>query len=88
MRTRKNKANDDLRPEYDLGRLLKGGVRGKYAKRYHSGTNLVLLDPDVRRAFRSGRAVNQALRLVIELHKVAAKTRREVRNERLLTADS
>jgi hypothetical protein len=70
MRTRKNKANDDLRPEYDLGQLLKGGVRGKYAKRYHSGTNLVLLDPDVRKAFRSGKAVNQALRLVIELRKV------------------
>jgi len=44
--------------------------RGKYAKRYHAGTNLVLLDPDVHKAFRSGRAVNDALRLVIELRKV------------------
>jgi hypothetical protein len=70
MKTRKNRTNDELRPEYDLRQLLKGGVRGKYAKRYHSGTNLVLLDPDVRRAFRSDRAVNQALRLVIELRKV------------------
>jgi len=69
MKTRKNRANDELRPEYNLRQLLKGGVRGKYAKRYHSGTNLVLLDPDVRRAFRSDRAVNQALRLVIELRK-------------------
>ena len=69
MRTRKNRTNDELRPEYDLRQLLKGGVRAKYAKRYHSGTNLVLLDPDVRRAFRSDRAVNQALRLVIELRK-------------------
>jgi hypothetical protein len=56
--------------EWDFRQLLKGGARGKYAKRYHSGTNLVLLDPDVRRAFRSDRAVNQALRLVIELRKV------------------
>jgi hypothetical protein len=62
--------NDELRPEYDLGQLFKGGVRGKYAKRYHAGTNLVLLDPDVRKAFRSQRAVNDALRLVIELRKV------------------
>jgi hypothetical protein len=62
--------NDELRAEYDLGQLLKGGVRGKYAKRYHAGTNLVLLDPDVRKAFRSERAVNDALRLVIELRKV------------------
>ena len=72
MKRRKNKANDDLRPEYDLGELLKGGVRGKYAKRYHAGTNLVLLDPDVRKAFHSQRAVNKALRLVIELRKVGS----------------
>ena len=72
MKTRKNKTNDDLRPEYDLRQLLKGGVRGKYAKRCHAGTNLVLLDPDVRKAFRSERAVNKALRLVIELRKVGS----------------
>ena len=72
MKTRKNKTNDDLRPEYDLRQLLKGGVRGKYAKRYHAGTNLVLLDPDVRKAFRSERAVSKALRLVIELRKVGS----------------
>ena len=46
-----------------------GSVRGKYAKRYHSRANLVLLDPDVRKAFRNERAVNDALRLVIELRK-------------------
>jgi len=70
MKTSKNSINDELRPEYDLGQLLKGGARGKYAKRYHAGTNLVLLDPDVRKAFRSERAVNDALRLVIELRRV------------------
>ncbi len=70
MKKRRNKTNDDLRPEYDLRQLFKGGVRGKYAKRYHAGTNLVLLDPDVRKAFRSERAVNNALRLVIELRKI------------------
>jgi hypothetical protein len=63
---------DELRPEYDLRQLLRGGVRGKYAKRYHAGTNLVLLDPDVRKAFRNERAVNEALRLVIELRKVGS----------------
>jgi hypothetical protein len=56
-----------MRAEYDLRELLKGGVRGKYAKRYHAGTNLVLLDPEVRRAFRDEKAVNEALRLVIQL---------------------
>lgn len=69
MKKRRIRTNDELRPEYDLRQLLKGGIRGKYAKRYHAGTNLVLLDPDVRKAFRSERAINDVLRLVIQLRK-------------------
>ena len=72
MKKSRDKMSDELRPEYDLRQLFKGGVRGKYAKRYHAGTNLVLLDPDVRKAFRNERAVNDALRLVIELRKVGS----------------
>jgi hypothetical protein len=62
--------NDDLRPEYDLARL-KGGLRGKYYKQASSGTNLVVLDPDVAAAFPDSNSVNRALRL---LQDVAAKT--------------
>jgi len=61
---------DELRPEYDLHELLKGGVRGKYVARYRAGTNLVLLDPDVARAFPDEAAVNEALRLVIRLTEI------------------
>ena len=57
---------DDLRPEYDLSRL-KGGVRGKYYKRATAGTNLVLLEPDVVRAFPDSNSVNRALRLLQEV---------------------
>ena len=74
MRKHRDKVNDELRPEYDLRQLLKAGVRGKYAKRCHAGTNLVLLDPDIRKAFRSETAVNEALRLVLELCKIPALT--------------
>ncbi|OFV97900.1 MAG: hypothetical protein A3H28_11195 [Acidobacteria bacterium RIFCSPLOWO2_02_FULL_61_28] len=70
MKKRKSKTSDELRPEYDLRQLLQGAVRGKYAKHYHAGTNLVLLDPEVRRAFRNERAVNDALRLVIQLRRI------------------
>jgi hypothetical protein len=70
MKKRSDRTADELRPEYDLRQLLKGAVRGKYAKRYQAGTNLVLLDPEVRKAFASERAVNDALRLVIELRKI------------------
>ena len=66
----KDKYQDDLRPEYDLETLLKGAVRGKYVRQYQSGTNLVLLEPDVAKAFTSAQAVNAALRLVIQLNKI------------------
>lgn len=61
-----DKMNDELRPEYDLSKL-KGGVRGKYAERYHAGNNLVLLAPDVAQAFPDDEAVNQALRLLMKI---------------------
>jgi hypothetical protein len=67
--------SDDLRPEYDLSRL-KGGVRGKYYKQAIAGTNLVLLAPDVARAFPDSTSVNQALRL---LQEVATRSSRGVR---------
>ena len=66
--------DDELRPEYDLPQLLKDGVRGKYAERYKAGTNLVLLAPDVAQAFPNDEAVNEALRLVIQLAKIQIRT--------------
>ena len=66
----KTDMNDELRPEYDLHKLLKGGVRGKYVQRYRAGTNLVLLEPDLAKAFPNDKAVNEALRLVVELTKL------------------
>ena len=67
---KKTKLNDELRPEYDMKSLLKGGVRGKYATRYRTGTNLVLLEPEVAKAFPNEKAVNEALKLVMRLNKV------------------
>ena len=42
--------------------LIKSGVRGKYAKSYREGTNVVLLDPDLHKLFPNSEAVNRALR--------------------------
>ncbi len=56
---------DDLRPEYDFSQMT-GGVRGKYVERYREGTNLVLLDPDIAAAFPDAKAVNDALRLLLQ----------------------
>jgi hypothetical protein len=57
-----------MRPEYDFA-SMKGRVRGKYAKLYRAGTNLVLLDPEVYKAFPTSKAVNQALRAVLSITK-------------------
>ena len=64
------KMEDDLRPEYDLKQLLKGGVRGRYVERYRAGMNLVRLAPDVARAFPTEEAVNEALRLVMKMAQI------------------
>ncbi len=68
-----NKSGDELRAEYNLRELLKPGVRGKYVERYRAGTNLVLLKPDVAKAFPTERTVNEALRLVLQLTKIPEK---------------
>ena len=51
--------DDALRPEYDFSKMA-GGVRGKYVERDRARTNLVLLDPDVARAFPTDASVNEA----------------------------
>jgi hypothetical protein len=66
----KNQCSDDLRPEYDMEALFKSGERGKYAGRYKLGTNLVLLDSDVAKAFPKAEQVNDALRLVWKLTRI------------------
>lgn len=62
----KDDFGDELRTEYDFSRL-KGGIKGKYAKRYEAGTNLVLLAPDVAKAFPDDESVNEALRLLMQI---------------------
>jgi hypothetical protein len=64
MRKVNRTLDDDLRPEYDFA-SMKGGVRGKYVKRFREGTNLVLLEPEVAEAFPTDQAVNEALRGVL-----------------------
>jgi uncharacterized DUF497 family protein len=66
-KTNRRPANDML-PEYDFA-SMKGGVRGRYAAQYRAGNNLVLLDPEVAKAFPSDAAVNQALRAVLSMTK-------------------
>lgn len=62
---------NELRLEYkreDLG----PGVRGKYYDAYQKGTNLVLLDSDIAAAFPTEKAVNDALRFLIDVARRSA----------------
>jgi len=56
-----NSDKDTLRDEYPE-ELIRSGERGKYAKRYREGTNVVLIDPDLQKIFPDSDAVNRALR--------------------------
>ena len=48
----------NMRKGYDFSK----GIRGKYARKYEAGSNIVLLDPDVAEVFRTPKSVNEALR--------------------------
>jgi hypothetical protein len=76
------KQADELRSEYkrsDFGAL----VRGKYAQRIIEATNVVVLDPQVAKAFPNDRAVNKALRGLLRDRKSSARpTTRSTRTRR------
>lgn len=61
-----------MRAEYDL----RGGERGKFFAEYQKGTNVVLLEPDVAKAFRDSEAVNRALRQFLAEHGTAKSPKR------------
>lgn len=63
---------DDLRPEYkrsDFGEI----VRGKYTRRISKATNVVVLDPEVAKAFPNDKAVNDTLRSLLDLAKTSSR---------------
>ncbi len=64
---------DELRPEYDLAQL-RGGVRGKYYRQAKAGTNLVLIEPDLVKAFPDEASVNRALRLLVSTANAATRS--------------
>jgi len=59
----------DMLKEYDFSK----GVRGKYAKKYAEGTNVVVIDPDVAQYFPDHDSVNEALRSLLPIVKRHAK---------------
>ncbi len=71
--TPNNPADPDMKAEYDFSK----GIRGKYAKRYAEGTNVVVLAADVAAVFPNSEAVNTALRALITLARQTVKVSAE-----------
>jgi hypothetical protein len=72
MKVKTKKVQDELRPEYDFD--YSKAVRGKYHKRLTAeGANIVMLEPDLSRAFVDSAAVNGALRSLLDLTKTTQR---------------
>jgi hypothetical protein len=62
----RQQGTDELRPEYDFD--YSKAVRGKYYKRLlEEGSNVIILEPDIAKAFHDSASVNEALRSLLEL---------------------
>ena len=66
MKDKRKKSQDELRPEYNFD--YSKAVRGKYYKKLmEEGSNIVVLEPDVAKAFHDSASVNEALRSLLDL---------------------
>jgi hypothetical protein len=64
-KARSKTTEPEMLADYDFS----GGVRGKYARKYAAGTNVVVLEPDVARVFPNAEAVNSSLRALVRIVK-------------------
>jgi hypothetical protein len=82
MKDKSKDSEDELRQEYDFD--YSKAVRGKYYQRlFDEGSNIVVLDPDIARAFPDSASVNQALRSLLDLTRATQRlTRRSTRPEK------
>jgi hypothetical protein len=63
MSQERSNQDDNMLDEYDF----RGGDRGKYARRYAEGSNVVVLSPEVAEAFPDSESVNEALRALMDI---------------------
>ena len=74
---------DDLLPEYDFD--YSKAVRGKYCDRLQAeGSNIVVLEPDVAKAFSDSATVNQALRTLLDLTRATQRLTKRRRGQKNL----
>ena len=66
----KNQDDYELREEYGLSKMTVL-PRGRFDPKRRIGSNVVVLDPDIAKAFPGGEAVNEALRLLLTASKLS-----------------
>ncbi len=72
MKAKERKIGDEMRPEYNFD--YSKAVRGKYCKRIlREGANVVMLEPDIAKAFTDSASVNEALRTLLDITKTTRR---------------
>lgn len=67
------KQNDyELRKEYDLSKMTVL-PRGRFDPKRRVGSNVVVLEPEIAKAFPNDEAVNEALRLILKATKISQR---------------
>lgn len=62
MKKKSRKSEErSMKSDYDFSQA----IRGKYARRYAKGANVVILEPDVAKVFPTSKVVNSSLRKII-----------------------
>ena len=69
----KKQDDDELREEYDLSKMTIM-PKGRFDPKRRIESNIVVLEPDVAKAFPTDEAVNEALRLLLKAGKLSQHT--------------
>lgn len=75
MKKNSIKKRDDyeLREEYDLSKMTVL-PKGRFDPSRRVGSNVVVLEPEIAKAFPDDQAVNEALRLILKATKIPQQT--------------
>ncbi len=63
----------ELRDEYDLSKMTIL-PKGRFDPKRRLGTNVIVLDPEIAKAFPNDEAVNEALRIILKAAKIPQRT--------------
>lgn len=68
-KTKTEQDNYELNEEYDLSRMTIL-PKGRFDPKRRIGSNIIVLDPEIAKAFPSDESVNEALRLILKVSKI------------------